>query len=286
MKGRKVMDEWDKTRGWWLWILTGVLWASASFGWTVAQTQQATPMVASVVIQVTDATGAALPGAEVRLAAVPGTAAQNAPENMAADTKGEVSLHVTPARYVAIVSMAGFNRAGECLEVRPRAETQTFSVVLQVARSSGLPVTSIENDTLLISLSPSHAEIWLKPADLKAMPRKTVVIHNGHTDADEKYEGVLLADLLTKYGAPVGKDLHGIALAYYIVATGADRYKAVFSLAELDPSFHPGDVLVADTLDGKELEARSGPFKLVVTEDKRPARGVRNLVSLRLLGAE
>ncbi len=56
----------------------------------------------------------------------------------------------------------------------------------------------------------------------------------------------------------------------------------MFSLAEVDPSFHAGDVLVADTMDGKALDARSGPWKLVVTEDKRPARGVRNLVWLEL----
>ncbi len=118
------------------------------------------------------------------------------------------------------------------------------------------------------------------------MPRKTVVVHNPHANADETYEGVLLADLLGKYGAPLGKDLHGAALAEYIVATGSDGYKVVFSLAEVDPSFHPGDVLVADTMDGKPLDAHVGPFRLVSTEDKRPARAVRNLVSLEVKSAE
>ena len=36
-------------------------------------------------------------------------------------------------------------------------------------------------------------------------------------------------------------------------------------------------VLVAEPLD-----AHAGPFKLVVSEDKRPARSVRNLVSIEL----
>jgi hypothetical protein len=35
-------------------------------------------------------------------------------------------------------------------------------------------------------------------------------------------------------------------------------------------------------MDGKPLDAHSGPFKLVVSEDKRPARSVRNLVSIEL----
>jgi hypothetical protein len=88
--------------------------------------------------------------------------------------------------------------------------------------------------------------------------------------------------LLAKYGAPLGKDLRGAALANYVLATGADGYRVVYSLAEVDPSFHPGDVIVADTMDGKPLDARTGPFRLVSTEDKRPARGVRNLVSLEV----
>jgi len=87
-------------------------------------------------------------------------------------------------------------------------------------------------------------------------------------------------------GAPLGKELHGEALANYIVATGSDGYQAVLALAEVDPSFHPGEVLVADTMDGKPLDAHSGPLKLVVTEDKRPARSVRNLVSIELKSAQ
>jgi DMSO/TMAO reductase YedYZ molybdopterin-dependent catalytic subunit len=107
-------------------------------------------------------------------------------------------------------------------------------------------------------------------------------VHNTHSNADEKYEGVPLAELLAKHGAPLGKDLRGPALALCVVATGSDGYRAVFSLVEIDASFHPGDVMVADTLNGKSLDNHSGPLKLVVTEDKKPVREVRNLVSLEV----
>jgi hypothetical protein len=122
--------------------------------------------------------------------------------------------------------------------------------------------------------------------EFKALPHKTVAAHNGHTNTDETYSGVSLTDLLAKYGAPTGKDLHGKPLSDYLVATGSDGYKAVLSLAETDPSFHPGDVIVADSMDGKPLDSANGPFKLVVTEDKRPARCVHNLVSIELKTAE
>ena len=80
--------------------------------------------------------------------------------------------------------------------------------------------------------------------------------------------------------------LHGAALGMYVVAEGSDRYQAVYSLAEIDPSFHTGTVLVADRVDGQPIGVRDGPFKLVNTEDKRPARWVRNLVSLKLSAAQ
>jgi hypothetical protein len=67
-----------------------------------------------------------------------------------------------------------------------------------------------------------------------------------------------------------------------VVATGSDGYKAILALAEAEPDFHPGDVIVADTMDGKPLDAKIGPFRLVVSEDRRPARSVRNLVSVEL----
>lgn len=152
------------------------------------------------------------------------------------------------------------------------------------------PATSVKPqvsgpDTVWLSISPNQQHVVLTVVDLKQLPRKSVVLHNPHSNTDERYEGVSLADLLTKYGAPLGKDLRGPALANYVVATGADGYKVVYSLAELDPSFHPGEVIIADAMDGKPLDVHTGPFRLVSTEDKRPARGVRNLISIEVKSA-
>ena len=67
------------------------------------------------------------------------------------------------------------------------------------------------------------------------------------------------------------------ALANYVVATGSDGYQAVITLAEIDPSLYSGELIVADEMNAKPLDEPSGPVKLVVTEDKRPARAVPNL---------
>ena len=123
-------------------------------------------------------------------------------------------------------------------------------------------------------------------ADIATMPRKTITVFNAHTQIRESYGGVLLSDVLPRLHAPLGKDLHGKGLSMYLIAGGADHYTAVYSLAEVDPSFHPGSVLIADTLNGQVLPAKLGPLQLVNTEDKRPARWVHQLVSIRLVAIE
>jgi hypothetical protein len=156
-------------------------------------------------------------------------------------------------------------------------------LVLFVGLTSSL-FAQVVSSSLQIVSGGKHIEFTLDA--LKAMPQKTVTYHNPHTNADETYSGVPLMDLLAGLGVPHGKDLHGKALSEYVVATGSDGYKAVLALAKVDPEFHPGDVLVTDAMDGKPLDAKTGPFRLVVTEDKRPARSVHNLVSIEVKAAE
>jgi hypothetical protein len=137
------------------------------------------------------------------------------------------------------------------------------------------------NDTLVLTAGPNHAPVSMSLAAFRALPHVTITIHNAHANADETYSGVPLAQLLAKLDAPLGEKLRGKALASYIVASGSDGYSVVLSIAEADPSFHGGETLVADTRDGQPL-AKSGPFQLIVSEDKRPARWVHNLVSISL----
>jgi len=69
------------------------------------------------------------------------------------------------------------------------------------------------------------------------------------------------------------------------VAEGIEGYKVVYSIGEVTPDVHDGTVIVADSQDGKPI-ADDGPLKLVTTGEKRPARWVRNLVSIRVLTAQ
>jgi hypothetical protein len=98
-------------------------------------------------------------------------------------------------------------------------------------------------------------------------------------------EGVLLETLLAKANSPVGKEFRKEALTNYLTASGADGYSVVLSLAEVDSTFHTGQLIVADERDGQPL-GKYEPFQLTVPADSRPARWVRNLNSIRVHQAQ
>lgn len=120
--------------------------------------------------------------------------------------------------------------------------------------------------------------VALTQADLKAMPRAKVEMQEeGRTTV---YEGVLVGELLKRAGAPLGTALRGDAVATYVIATASDGYRALFSLAELDPAFTGSTIIVADSVDGKPLFAYQGPLRIVAPKDLRGARSVRMLQRL------
>jgi hypothetical protein len=122
----------------------------------------------------------------------------------------------------------------------------------------------------------------LSPEEFSALPHKTVSVFNSQSKANEKYSGVPLTDLLAKVGVPLGEKVKGKLFLTGVVAEGTDNYDVLYALAEVDPTIHAGDVIVADSVDGHKLE-KDGQFKMVSTEEKRPARWVRNLTSIAVV---
>ena len=256
-----------------------LLCLSSVLTWTAPLTAQG--VTSPVTIIVTDPSGGKIPHAGSRLIPSPDPAARRE-----TDEKGQLSLNLKPGGYAVFVRCPGFQSTAIHIEVETAKELRTFSVRLPLGRTGSPTVSPISSDAgLLVLAYPFHEPIGFSFAELKALPHITVTFQNSHTNVDETYSGVRLADILAKVGAPLGAELKGDMLENYVVATGSDGYGAVLALAEVDPSFHPGEVLVAETMNGKSLDEHSGPLKLVVTEDKRPARSVRNLTTIELRSA-
>ena len=139
-----------------------------------------------------------------------------------------------------------------------------------------------EPSTQLTLRGPDGKTVTLTPEEVAALPHKTVSVFNSHTKANETYLGVALVDLLAKIGVPRGEEVKGKLFMTAVIAEGTDKYSVLYALAEVDPSIHTGDVIVADSVDGHKL-GKDGAFKMVSTEERRPARWVRNLNEISVL---
>jgi hypothetical protein len=119
----------------------------------------------------------------------------------------------------------------------------------------------------------------LTPAELKALPHVTVSVHNAHNNKDESYSGVPVKDLLALVEPAKGEGPKTSANMMVVIASATDNFHVAITLCDTNPECRNGQAIVADTLDGAPI-ATDGAFKLVLTEDKKPARWARNLSSL------
>jgi hypothetical protein len=254
------------------------LLAVAALAPGAARAQQITTI--KVIFFVTDPSGAAIGNATIVLGMpsnTPGTKT---------DEYGRLSVDLPiGAQYNFPVSAPGYISDYAYIDLTsaelPADDTKNVTVVLHLDDRPSQTAQTVPNSKvwLLITGDANHAPLNLSLAEIRALPHVDVKVHNGHTNTDETYSGVPLVVLLAKVDAPLGENLRGKALTNYVVVTGSDGYSVLLSLAEVDPMFHDGQIVVADSRDGQPLTT-SGPYQLIVSEDKRPARWVRNLISI------
>ena len=116
---------------------------------------------------------------------------------------------------------------------------------------------------------------------LSGLDRHTVVTAD-RAGIKTTHAGVALRDVLAKAGVPLGDALKGKALACAVIATAVDGYQVVFSIAEIDSAFNDHVILIADRRDGRPLLPDSGPLQIVVPQDTRPARWVRQVTTVEV----
>lgn len=124
---------------------------------------------------------------------------------------------------------------------------------------------------------PVH--ILVTAETFNGLPRQAVdVTEEDGTKAH--FEGVALGDVLAAHGVQLGRALRGPALAHYAIVKAADGYRAVYALPELDPTFNDRVILLADRRNGAPLDAKAGPFRIVVPGEKHQARWVRQVTEI------
>lgn len=122
--------------------------------------------------------------------------------------------------------------------------------------------------------------VVLTPAEVAALPRAKATIQvKGQPVV---YEGALLHEALLKAGVVSGERLMGRYLNQVVVLRAADGFSSILSIAETDPVYRANPVILADTVGGKPLDAREGPYRVVVDGDLRPSRSPRGVVAVEV----
>lgn len=104
-------------------------------------------------------------------------------------------------------------------------------------------------------------------------------------EAGLEYSGVLLRDLLEE--AQMRLEEHEVPNRTYIVATGTDGYRALYSWHEIFNSPIGEGLIVVLTKNGQVLGEKEGELCLVSTRDERPGpRRIRYLSRVEILRLE
>src|SRR6201997_529409 len=121
-------------------------------------------------------------------------------------------------------------------------------------------------------------------ADLEALPH--VKLKASAHDVSATFEGVTLKSVLEKAGVGFGETLRGKRLASCLVAEAAEGYRVVIALPEMDPAFTDKQIVLAFLKDGKPLDEKEGPYRIVIPDEKRPARWIRQLTVLKIVNVK
>ena len=130
----------------------------------------------------------------------------------------------------------------------------------------------------------SGKQTVLTRADLEALPHVKVTTMNSGTPS--VFEGIALEAVLEKSGVQFGETLRGKRLASCLLVEATDGYRAVIALPEIDPAFSDKQIVLAFLKDGKPLDDKEGPYRIVIPDEKRMARWVRQVTTLKIVDVQ
>jgi hypothetical protein len=150
-----------------------------------------------------------------------------------------------------------------------------LALTLQAALASCQQLT-IQNE--------SGKQTVLARPEIEALPR--VKVTTGASGSSTTFEGVALKALLERAGVRFEESMKGKRMASCLLVEAADGYRVVIALPELDPAFTDKQVVLAFLKDGKPLDAKEGPYRIVIPDEKRMARWVRQVTTLKIVDVQ
>jgi hypothetical protein len=144
--------------------------------------------------------------------------------------------------------------------------------------------SAIASAQQLMVQAAGEKQTILARADIEALPR--VKVTSSASGASTTFEGVSLRAVLAKAVVGYRETLKGKRMASCLLVEAADGYRVVFALPELDPAFTEKQVILAFLKDGKSLDDKEGPYRIVIPEEKRMARWIRQVTTLKIVDVQ
>jgi len=135
---------------------------------------------------------------------------------------------------------------------------------------------------LSIAVRAGLQQVLLSRSELEALPHVKVTASE-HSSGTVIFEGVPLKSVLEKAGVGFGESMKGKRLFNCLLVEAADGYRAVIALPELDPAFTDKQTMLAFLRDGKPLGEKEGPYRIVIPDEKRMARWVKQVTKLKIV---
>lgn len=129
----------------------------------------------------------------------------------------------------------------------------------------------------------SPIAVPLDAATRAALPRIRVTATTGGETLD--CEGTSLVSLLRAAAVLSEQPPANDALASYVLVSARDGSRVVYALAELEPTLGASQATLVDHCDGKPLDEKDGPLRLIAADESRPVRWLRQVQSITVVMA-
>jgi hypothetical protein len=158
--------------------------------------------------------------------------------------------------------------------------TRSFGLAVTLVIASAATCAADPQKGITV-IGPAGASVNIAPGQLTELSRIKISTHymSEHGPRSASFEGPLLWSVLDEFGV-LDPAKHREQVSQIILIVGRDDYRAVLAVGEIAPEFEAKQVIVADRMDGKPLDADH--LRIVVPLDKRGGRSVRDVARIEV----
>lgn len=139
-----------------------------------------------------------------------------------------------------------------------------------------------QSDTVSVYLHHSGCDTDVRLEKLRSLTLRSATIRS-HDGVKATYEGAWIKDVLALNCPSIAAIEKRTMVNSYVRVGSADGYTALIALTECDSSFRERPVILAWKKNGQPLDGHDGPIQLIVPDDLRHARDVRQVRRLEMV---